>query len=72
MKYIITDQGEVRTGGMYHADMGRDCEGEVVRAGHYNQKQDGSFVVFGRSEGYNIESQQEDAIILLNNNIKNL
>lgn len=63
MKYIITDKGEVKTGGMYHQDMGAECEGRVVSAGHYSVEH-GIVKVFGESYGYGIESKPEDAEVL--------
>ena len=65
MKYIITDKNEVRTGGMYHKEMGDECEGKVIRAGHYTKNKDGTYKVFGESIGYSIEAKEEDAQILL-------
>ncbi len=67
MKYIITDKGEVRTGGFFHADMAQNCEGNVVRAGHCEKQEDGSYKVWGRSIGYNIDAQEEDAKLLADN-----
>jgi len=66
MKYIITDKGEVKIGGMYHQDMGGKCLGKVIRAGHCRQKEDGSYEVWGKSIGYGIKSQPEDAELLTN------
>jgi len=70
MKYIITDKGEVRTGGAYHVDMAIKCKGKVIGAGHCNKKEDGSYEVYGSSIGYSIESKPEDAF-LLNNALTN-
>lgn len=64
MKYIITDKNEVRVGGSFHADMAADCEGRVVRAGHFRKSPLGIVVVWGMSYGYNIIALQEDAEIL--------
>lgn len=63
MKYIITDKGEVKTGGMYHQDMGDHCEGRVISAGHYDII-NGLVKVHGSSIGYGINAKPEDAIIL--------
>lgn len=70
MKYIITDKNEVRIGGMYHQDMANDCEGKVISAGHCERLEDGTFKVFGRSIGFNIQAKPEDALILARNNLK--
>jgi len=64
MKYIITDKGEVKTGGMFHVDMGVQCKGRVIAAGHCDRLPDGTFKVWGESIGYNIESKPEDALTL--------
>ena len=63
MKYIITDKGEVRTGGAYHMDMADDCEGRVIAAGHYTVT-DGRVYVWGESIGYRIQAKADDRIAL--------
>lgn len=63
MKYIITDKGEVRTGGGFHVHLAEDCKGKVVAAGHC--RIDGTAVeVWGESIGYNIKSKPEDAAVI--------
>jgi hypothetical protein len=72
MKYIITDKNEAKVGGAFHQDMGDECEGRVVSAGHCRQNSDGSYSVFGESIGYGIESKPEDAemlTLLLNSHV---
>ena len=64
MKYIITDQNEARIGNGYHSDLAEDCNGKVIRAGHCKKLEDGSYEVWGKSIGYNIDSQKEDATLL--------
>jgi hypothetical protein len=64
MKYIITDKNEAKIGGMYHQDMGRECEGKVIAAGHCSKNEDGTYTVWGNSYGYGIESKPEDAKLL--------
>lgn len=66
MKYIITDQNELRLGGAFHQDMADTCAGRVVRAGHCVRNVDGTYTVFGESFGYGIKSQPEDAEIIRN------
>jgi len=67
MKYIITDKNEVKIGGMFHQDMGDECDGKVIRAGHCSKNEDGTYKVWGESIGYNIKAQEEDAKLLLDN-----
>ena len=69
MKYIITDKDEVKIGGLFHQDMGDECSGKVVRAGHCSKNEDGTYKVWGGSYGYGIDSKPEDAELLsrLNN-----
>lgn len=64
MKYIITDQNEVKVGGAFHQDMGDKCSGRVVRAGHCKRNDDGTYTVWGGSFGYGIDSKKEDAELL--------
>ena len=64
MKYIITDKNEVKIGDGYHADLAEKCEGKVIRAGHCKKLEDGSYEVWGKSIGYDIDSQKEDATLL--------
>lgn len=64
MKYVISELGEVETGGMFHQDMARDFKGKVVAAGHYDLK-DGTLRVFGRSIGFDLDAQSMDAVILM-------
>jgi len=64
MKYIITDKGEVHTGGEFHVDMGVKCKGRVIAAGHCDRLPDGTFKVWGESFGYGIHSKPEDALRL--------
>lgn len=59
MKYIITDKGEVRTGGMFHADMVEKGE-HVVSAGHFSIEGD-EVKVWGKSIGFNINAKPKDA-----------
>lgn len=64
MKYIITDKNEAVIGGLFHQDMGDECEGKVIRAGHCRKDESGNYLVFGESIGYSIASQPEDAELL--------
>ena len=65
MKYIITDKGEVVTGGGFHHDLARHTEGSVVAAGHYRISEDGWRVeVYGNSIGYGIVAKPEDAKLI--------
>jgi hypothetical protein len=66
MKYIITDKNEAKIGEpfTFHSTLARDCEGEVIRAGHCEKIEDGSYRVWGESIGYSIPSQPEDAKLL--------
>lgn len=64
MKYVITDKHEAKVGGAFHQDMGDKCVGKVIRAGHCEKKEDGSYRVWGKSIGYGINSKPEDAEIL--------
>ncbi len=64
MKYIITDKDEARVGGGFHADLASGCEGEVIRAGHCEKLEDGSYKVWGRSIGFRINAKFEDAELL--------
>ncbi len=64
MKYVISDLGEVNTGGPYHVDIARDFKGKVVRAGHCRRRLDGSFEIWGGSIGFDINARLEDALIL--------
>lgn len=64
MKYIITDKDEARIGGRYHHNMLEDCKGKVIRAGHCEKNEDGTYKVWGSSIGFNINSKSEDAELL--------
>ena len=63
MKYIITNLGDVVIGtlGMYHADLAKSANGDVIAAGHVDVR-DGRVVVYGSSTGYNMQARPEDAI----------
>lgn len=61
MKYVITDTGEAKVGGGFHMDLARGLSGNVIAAGHCELNADGTYRVFGRSIGYNINSKPEDA-----------
>jgi len=64
MKYVISDKGEVKIGGGFHADLAANFKGEVVAAGHCLIGTDGKYEVFGESIGFRIKSKPEDAEIL--------
>lgn len=64
MKYIITDKNEVRVGGGFHHDMAETCEGSVIRAGHCELNEDGSYRVWGESIGFRIQAKPEDADLI--------
>lgn len=66
MKYVITDRDEAEVGreDSYHFEIARDLRGKVIRAGHCEKKEDGSWDVWGRSIGYQIDSKPEDGDVL--------
>lgn len=64
MKYIITDENEIRIGNGYHFELAQGCKGKVIKAGHCLQNKDGTYKVWGGSIGFNINSKQEDAELL--------
>jgi hypothetical protein len=64
MKYIITDQNEIKMGGSFHQDMGDECKGRVIIAGHCSMNPDGTYRVWGSSIGYGIDAQTEDAELI--------
>lgn len=65
MKYIITDQDEVRVGAnTFHQILAKDCKGIVIRAGECKMNEDGTFKVWGESYGYGITSIPMDALYL--------
>lgn len=66
MKYIITDENEIRLGSStFHSWLADNCKGRVVAAGHCNLI-NGKYEVFGESIGFRIKSKPEDADILNN------
>ncbi len=66
MKYIITDQGEVRIGHEYqfHRMIADGVRGRVNAAGYCEMAEDGTYRVFGESLGFSIGSKPEDVWLL--------
>lgn len=64
MKYVITDRGEFAIGqGAYHKDLASGFKGRVIAAG-YCRFEGGEISVFGKSTGFEIAAQPEDAVRL--------
>ena len=65
MKYIITDQNEVRIGSndTFHKILAESAVGRVVAAG-YCEKKNGKWEVHGESIGFSLKAKPEDAEIL--------
>ena len=65
MKYIITDQNEVRIGSddTFHKILAENVVGRVVAAGYCEKKND-KWEVYGESIGFSIKSKPEDAEVI--------
>ena len=64
MKYVVSDQDEVAIGrGMFHKDLAHGFKGRVIAAG-YCAIDAASVAVSGKSEGFGIAAQPEDAVRL--------
>jgi hypothetical protein len=61
MKYVLTDKDEFAIGrGNYHRDLASGFAGRVIAAG-YCRIEDGRVTVYGKSRGFKLEAQPEDA-----------